>query len=77
MTPHENLIIKMFFVLIYFVFSFIYFTFIAFKALKNLENQQYDLLKDNLEKIAYFWLASIIFGLLGYFLMEFIYWIFY
>lgn len=73
----KDFAINIFFILIYLVFSFIYFTFIAFKALKNLENQQYDLLKDNLEKIAYFWLALIIYGLLGYFLMEFIYWIFY
>ncbi|STZ08295.1 Uncharacterised protein [Moraxella caprae] len=65
----------LFFAFFFLLCHFLYSTFMAYKALNNLENEEYDLLKENLEKIAYFWFAFIIYSLLGcfiYFLFDLI-----
>lgn len=56
----------------FFLYHFFYFIFIAYKGLNNLENEEYDLLKENLEKIAYSWFHAICI-FLGIFLVKFIF----
>lgn len=62
----------LFFAFFFLLCHFLYSTFMAYKALNNLENEEYDLLKENLEKIANSWF-SVICIFLGIFLVKFIF----